>query len=129
MGERSNVRMLYDTGDEIFFYTHWGGEQLPYIVQEALAYNKRWNDPSYLSRIIFSRMIEDDILGFTGYGISPYIVDHDNYWSIITVDTENKRILFYSRNDPETNRYEWSFEEYIELRPEEIAEAYFILND
>lgn len=70
MGDRRNVEVI-DNGKSVFLYTHWQGTDLPKIVQNALRRGKdRLDDGPYLTRIIFSEMIRDDILGTTGYGIS-----------------------------------------------------------
>jgi predicted nucleic acid-binding Zn ribbon protein len=29
MGDRANIKMVYRNGEEIYFYTHHGGSQLP----------------------------------------------------------------------------------------------------
>ena len=40
-----------------------------YDLITVLAKKQRWNDASYLSRMIFSHMIRDDVGGEIGYGI------------------------------------------------------------
>lgn len=44
------------------------------------------DDPPYLARIIFCEMIQDDVLGETGYGIAP-TQDDENHPDIV-VDLE-----------------------------------------
>lgn len=40
-------------------------------MQEALRRGRdRWGDPSYLTRVIFSEMIQDEVFEVTGFGIS-----------------------------------------------------------
>ncbi len=73
MGNRANVQIKYNEGSDIFFYSHWDGTGLNQIVKKALIRGKsRWNNESYLARIIFSEMIKGAILEETGYGISPW---------------------------------------------------------
>ena len=75
MGNRANIEIKYDTGESIFFYSHWDGTGVDKIVKSALSSERgqhRINDESYLARIIFCEMIKNDVLGETGYGISPY---------------------------------------------------------
>jgi hypothetical protein len=76
MGDRGNVILTYEEGGEIYLYTHWGGSELKQTLKDALLRGRdRWDDPSYLARIIFSEMIKDNIDGNTGFGIAPYYGD------------------------------------------------------
>jgi len=64
--------------DPIWLYSHWGGADLAVVLQSALVRGRpRWDDPSYLARIIFSEMIRDEILEETGYGISPFQTNNE----------------------------------------------------
>jgi hypothetical protein len=70
MGDRAQVKLLFEDNKELYFYTHWNGYVLPETVCNALIRGKgRWDDHEYLARIIFSEMIQDEILDETGYGI------------------------------------------------------------
>ncbi len=86
MGDRSNIIIVYENDDKIGFYTHWGGSHLPNTLKDALIRGKnRWDDESYLARIIFSEMIKEEILEETGYGIYPvnsisYEEDHSSIY-------------------------------------------------
>lgn len=77
MGDRRHVILHYRNGKEIYFYTHWGGSELPQTVQNALKREQRWDDESYLARIIFSEMIKDEPNGETGYGIAPFYMESE----------------------------------------------------
>ena len=90
MGDRGNIKLVYGEKDDeyspIYLYTHWGGSALPGTLAGALERGReRWDDPSYLARIIFSEMIKEEGLldSLTGYGISPYETDNEN--DIVTV--------------------------------------------
>lgn len=74
MGNRAAVLI-----NGVYLYTHWEGDRLPSIVQRALAKKERWNDESYLARIIFCEMIKKAEDEFTGFGIFHYEPDcnHD----------------------------------------------------
>jgi hypothetical protein len=73
MGDRRNVVLPNEYGESVALYTHWGGSELPATVADALARGKnRWTDETYLTRIIFSEMIKDEVLGETGYGIEAF---------------------------------------------------------
>lgn len=70
MGDRANVYVHEGDAPGVYLYTHNGGSGLPDTVRTALAREQRWHDDPYLARIIFSTMIEGDVSGETGYGIS-----------------------------------------------------------
>lgn len=90
MGNRGNI-FIKDTG--IYLYAHWEGSGLPDILKAALIRGEtRWNDPAYLTRIIFSEMVKEDVLGTTGYGIANFICDNEN--PILTVDCKNQTVTF-----------------------------------
>jgi hypothetical protein len=75
MGDRGNVKMVFGEGPAVFLYTHWQGTELPQTVAKALEKGvSRWDDPAYLSRVVFQEMIgnDDDV---TGFGIAPYEID------------------------------------------------------
>ena len=86
MSTRSQVQML---NEGIFLYQHMDGYMLPEIVQSALAKKVRWDDPEYLTRIIFSEMIKGFIDGETGYGISTG--QHGDIEWLVVVDIENRK--------------------------------------
>lgn len=112
MGDRGNIAIVQDVKTEdgekvcIYFYTHHSGSELPQILKDALVRGKdRWDDSPYLSRIIFSEMIKDYVMGTTGYGISTEICDNNH--EIIYVDPNHQEV--YIDEDS------WTFEEFINL--------------
>jgi hypothetical protein len=86
MGDRANIGIKYSSGDTVYLYGHWVGNGVVDIVNDALNESGRVTDEAYFARVLFSRMIQDDIHGETGYGISPYIVDHDFGNPMVMVD-------------------------------------------
>lgn len=73
MGDRGEI-VIEDSG--VHFYTHWGASELHEVLAAALKRGRdRWDDYPYLSRIIFSEMIRDDIDGLTGFGIDTHTSD------------------------------------------------------
>jgi hypothetical protein len=93
MGDRANVYVHHGEQPGVYLYTHWEGTELPATVVNALKRGKgRWNDDPYLTRIIFSEMIKDDVDGETGYGISAYVGDGDD--RIVDVDTATQTVRF-----------------------------------
>ena len=90
MGDRANIQIRESEGGKIYFYTHWSGTELPNILAKALDRGRdRWGDEQYLSRVIFSEMIKNDILETTGFGISTYRGD-DNHPDLIVDYSTNK---------------------------------------
>jgi hypothetical protein len=88
MGDRANIKIIEENNGQLYFYTHWYGEDLPKILAKALDRGRdRWGDESYLSRIIFSEMIKNDVEDNTGFGISTYRGDYE--YSDLVVDMGN----------------------------------------
>jgi hypothetical protein len=115
VGDRANV-FVKDAG--VYLYTHWGGEELPGIVADALDRGRsRWGDPAYLARIIFCEMIADDVEGTTGFGISSYMSDNEH--PIIVVDTSAQRVGFVGESEENANELmlSWTMDEFIKMRP------------
>lgn len=99
MGDRANV-VLHEAADKrVFLYTHWGGSHLPETVRVALARRQRWDDPSYLGRIVFSEMIGDEetLKMETGFGISATV--GDNSYPYLVIDAEKQEIRFEDEDD------------------------------
>lgn len=124
MGDRANIIMEMPTGygegeipnGQIFFYTHWDGSELPAILQSALARRQRWDDESYLARIIFSEMIKNSVGDETGYGIS--LRESDNSYAFLRVNTEKKTVTVDFdpvRKYTDVPNKTYSFEEYVGL--------------
>lgn len=92
MGDRSNIAVTYSSGETIYFYGHWMGHDNQRIVAEAIAEGRRLSDESYFARILFSKMVRDDIDGETGFGIAPYKVDEDYGNPTVTVDFRDNTV-------------------------------------
>ena len=84
MGDRSNIKIKYKHGGEIYLYGHWMGPDNMNIVMEAVNEGRRIEDESYFTRILFCKMIEHDLHGDSGYGIAPY--KPDNEYPVAVVD-------------------------------------------
>lgn len=137
MGDRANVVVEFDYGPEapkppprVYLYTHWRGSALPSILQRALARRMRWDDPSYLARIIFCEMVKGQEGEETGFGISPDITDNEH--PLLVVNTRHRLVrLEPDRDRPWANRddvgdiaglpdeppraQQWSFDEFVRL--------------
>ena len=106
MGMRRNIALDYGEERKIYLYTHWGAERLEDVLRDALIRGRsRWDDPPYLARIIFSEMIQDDVLDILGYGIAPYECDPE--YPTIEVDFGKRTVggvpfyEFVSINSPQ----------------------------
>lgn len=83
MGDRANVAVKAADDDIVFLYTHNSGSGLGTILARALARRLRWNDSSYLARIIFAEMTKGCEAEETGFGISAQIGDGaDAVWLV-----------------------------------------------
>lgn len=118
MGDRANVVIPQEgmADVKIYLYTHWGGSELPAVVQRALARRERWADRPYLTRIIFDAMTEGRHGSETGAGISAYLCD--NEYPLLIVDTNKQEVCFQpvGQDDmPCGKPLRYSFEEYVKL--------------
>src|SRR5687767_6295692 len=76
MGDRGNIVVMNDKGENIYFYTHWRGSDLPNIVAKALRRGvDRWDDPPYLNRILFCELVKGEENENTGFGIDTRMGD------------------------------------------------------
>ncbi len=115
MGDRANVVIDEQDGGTIYLYTHWGGSELPETLQNALKRKWRWDDESYLTRIIFQEMTGPE-LRETGFGIATS--PPDNSYPYLRVSTAKHTITV--DYDPVREYHDHpnlvlSFEQYIGL--------------
>lgn len=104
MGDRGNIVVRQTSGtnrDDVWFYTHWSGSYMKEIIGKALALKQRWDDPSYLARIIFDKLTDGD-KGTTGFGISTSIGDNEH--PILVVETVAKLVYTVREDQLEDNR-------------------------
>lgn len=107
MGDRANVYVKdFNEGSGTYLYSHWGGTELPQIVQTVLAKRARWDDNPYLARMIFCEMVKDEVDGETGYGISASVGDGDS--RVLVVDPNTQTLWREGRED-----HPISFESYL----------------
>lgn len=75
----------------VYLYTNDYAKHLVGFVHEALSRRIRWNDPDYLSRIIFCTMVPyDEIDSEDGFGIGTQMYVDINL--LITIDTTDQTI-------------------------------------
>ena len=93
----------------VVLYTHWGAYEMIFDVINVLKKKERWNDPAYLSRMIFCEMIKDDVSGATGFGImtdNALDTEHE-----VVVDIDRQEVV-WKRNGKDNITY--TFTELIE---------------
>ena len=120
MGSRGNIVVVQhseqEADGEVYLYTHWGGEGLPLYVQSTLARRERWDDESYLARMLFCSLLGPDELGEdTGLGISTYL--GDNEYPLLKVDTALATVSMVDPDGDYPTRT-WSFEQFVALQLE-----------
>ena len=126
MGDRANVYVKNSKTKGVWLYTHWTGSSLANTVQNALARQQRWDDDSYLARIVFSEMVKGREREETGFGISA-VGPPDNGHAIIVLDPEKMRIGL--AKEPKYGQVpkpkKWMpFATFIKMDPDVVAEAY-----
>ena len=118
MGCRGTIE-IWENGDAprdeespVVLYTHWGAKEMEADLRDVLSRKKRWNDPSYLSRMIFSRMIRNDIDGETGYGIMTNNVNDAEQEIIVDCNRQEVIVKGWDKNDT------YTFDDFID--PDEL---------
>lgn len=120
MGDRGNIYIKDTDTSGVYFYSHWTGSDLPVVLKEALAREQRWDDPSYLARIIFDQMTAGRQGNETGFGISSDLGDG---CGTVVVVNGNAATVQFIREGSEANPYDgWSatFAEYIKMSDADI---------
>jgi hypothetical protein len=125
MGDRANIVIVQHPHPPIkgkpplvYFYSHWGGHQLPATLQKALRRKERWSDESYLARIIFCGMVEGYEKEPTSFGIATYLCD--NEYPLLVVDAEKQTVSAAPASAPFEPFRTVSFEEYCALDEDEV---------
>jgi hypothetical protein len=108
MGDRANVKIA-----GVHLYTHWGGSALPFVVRDSLKKKWRWEDETYLARIIFCDMIRGQEDGETGFGISAQMCDNEH--PILHINCENQEVHFLDCGREGGELVMVPFEEYISM--------------
>ena len=118
MSTRSQVYMICEG---VYLYKHHDGYNLAETVQTALQRKERYDDPEYLTRIIFSTMIKDSIDEETGFGIGTQ--QHGDIEYLVTVNTEKQRVkVEHGHGDNFKTLFEDSFEKFCKANIEAITD-------
>ena len=100
MGARVNF-IFKDTeqGPWVALYSHWGADSWKHDLAVAIEHARpRWNDSSYFTRMVISKLIEGDITGQTGYGIwalTPETLSNAYLDEPVIIDIPNQRVDGY----------------------------------
>lgn len=96
----------------VYLYTHWNAGLLVENVQNALSKGWRWNDESYLARIIYDQMtLGEPEEQETGYGID--LAEHGDIEVLVTVDCFNQKITV--KDDVNGTKLDEAFTEFVKL--------------
>lgn len=128
MGDRSNVAIIldYKLMEQVWLYSHWDGPGLALKVREAINKRWRWDDESYLTRIIICHCIAENWSEEMDYGISCSI--GDNNYPVLVVDIPRKRVWFVNKDEPLTggritkHNGGWTFEEFALMDADKLQE-------
>ena len=99
----------------VVLYTHWGAHEMLSDLKAVLSRRKRWGDAAYLSRMIFSKMIRNDIEGETGYGIMTNNINDAE--QEIVVDCDRQEIIVKGNDNNKTYAFSELAEQYTEVNP------------
>ena len=128
MGNRANIVIEFEAHSDgheefiqepsrVFFYTHWGGtEETAQVLKDALEKRWRWNDESYLARIIATEFFGEHRRE-TGYGIAPYPPDNSYPYLVVRCKDQTVSLEPYQyepRDRPEPLKV-WTFEEFCQV--------------
>ena len=104
-----------DEESPVVLYTHWGAYEMMSDLKEVLSRRKRWGDAAYLSRMIFSQMIKDDIDGETGYGIMTNNINDAE--EEIVVDCDRQEVIVKGKDNNKSYTFSELAEQYDEVNP------------
>jgi hypothetical protein len=99
----------------IFLYQHWSGEEQNRWFAEALeAARPRWSDDSYATRIMVSRLVNDQWTSETGFGLYVGGTSHGaDYNYILVADFEKQMVLICENDNSDNVLAEIGFEDYL----------------
>jgi hypothetical protein len=96
----------------VYLYTHRTAHTLVSEVYDALSQQKRWDDPDYLSKMVFCRMIPLECWKEeTGFGIGTQLYADVNL--LVTLDTVKQTITIQSASNLH-DKFHMSFSEFID---------------
>ena len=107
---RGNIYVKFGNGG-LYLYTHKEGVRLPKILKRALVRGRsRWGDTQSLTHVIYSEMVQNDVLKSTAFGISTQLGDNDHF--ILVVDDKAEMVGVFGESGKVYKTY--TFQEYVE---------------
>ena len=97
----------------VYLYSHNTADELIAVVDEVLSRKVRWNDPDYLTKMLFCRMIPQDKWNDElGFGIGTQLYTDVNM--LLSLDTVHQTIKISSAFETYvSNTISMSFEDFI----------------
>lgn len=122
MGERGNICVVqrgYKRPPScIFIYTHWGGEDLPTTLQDALKRDDAdWECECYVARVIIDEVIKADRCPGE-VGVSTYLTDNDHPILVVNPKKQTVAVSPSRRNEHAVFGpllHETSFEKFVAM--------------
>lgn len=122
MGDRGNIVIRTAKDRQVFLYGHWSGHDMPGIAQRALQKHWRWDDPSYLARIVFDVLSEGQVGKETGLGIGTTRCDWEH--PDVVIDTEAQSVYYRHPESDATLSHKGTFEEFCALTEGDMLKGY-----
>ncbi len=95
----------------VYLYTHRGAGSLVNDVHSVLSMRQRWDDPDYLAKMVFCKMVPVECWNTdTGFGIGTQLYADINL--LITVDTITQKISLQTATDKHC-KIKNSFEDFV----------------
>ena len=104
MGDRGIVKLVFENSSQICIYSHWEGSNLVSLVREAIAKKWRWDDPTYLARIIVDYVTKSGRDKEDSWGLATSENDCDGTVAIV---------VYLARNTVNWDGIERSFESFL----------------
>jgi hypothetical protein len=99
MGDRAMI--VVQNGDErVYLYSHWCGYEMPKLLSVGLkAGADRWDDSSYLARVLLNAMQGTD-RSTTGFGIWVRPMDWEHPWLLVDTDKLTVSVVKVRHDNP-----------------------------
>jgi hypothetical protein len=115
MGDRANIYVKNTPSTGVYLYTHWRGSELAVILRDALARKLRWNDDSYLTRILFDQMTKGETGEETGFGIGTSPPDNEHPLLVVDCDQRTVSVQGCPFDPDEEPELRFTFDEYLAI--------------
>lgn len=120
MGDRANV-VIREGAEHVFIYSHWGGSDIFAMARRALAKQWRWDDPSYLVRIVYDEIVKGNEGTETGFGIWPSRPDNEH--PVLVLDCATKQVTFENDSLDLVLAGPWPFDAFVAMTDFDLERA------